>query len=60
MLRPFIIEDIREREERERPPRPQPFLDLPLDDMPMRESQEPEESDRGVAIIDLMGDEEEY
>ena len=57
MLRPFIIEDIQEHEERERRQRrPQPVLDLPLDDMPIHESQEPEESDRGVCIIDVMGD----
>jgi len=55
MLPPFIIEQIRQREEREqRRNAPQPFLDLPLPPMaPRREVDERDGSDRGVVIIDL-------
>lgn len=56
MLPPFIIEQIRQREERERRNAPQPFLELPLPgprSVPHRESDEPEPADRGVVIIDL-------
>jgi hypothetical protein len=58
MLPPFIIEQIRQREERERRNAPQPFLELPLPPgRPHRgDPRDPEESDRGVVIIDLMGD----
>jgi hypothetical protein len=57
MLPPFIIEQIRQREERERRNAPQPFLELPLHaPMPMREREPEETSERGVVIIDLMGD----
>ncbi|HEY6876545.1 MAG TPA: hypothetical protein VI299_00950 [Polyangiales bacterium] len=57
MLPPFIIEQIRQREERERRNAPQPFLELPVPPAaPPRERREPDESDRGVVIIDLMGD----
>jgi hypothetical protein len=55
MLPPFIIEQIRQREERERRNAPQPFLELPLH-RPMREREPEETSERGVVIIDLMGD----
>jgi hypothetical protein len=58
MLPPFIIEQIRQREERERRNAPQPFLELPLPvprHMPMREPEEREGGDRGVVIIDLLG-----
>ncbi len=55
MLPPFIIEQIRQREERERRNAPQPFLELPVP--PPRPAQrEPEvrdDIDRGVVIIDL-------
>lgn len=50
MLPPFIIEQIRRREETEEY-RPQPQLDLPVDDRPSRESSPPEEP--GVVIIPL-------
>jgi hypothetical protein len=57
MLPPFIIEQIRQREERERRNAPQPFLELPVPPpAPHREQRDPEERDRGVVIIDLMGD----
>jgi len=55
MLPPFIIEQIREREERERRIQPQPFLELPIY-QPMPREKPPEESDRGVVIIDLRGE----
>ena len=56
MLPPFIIEQIRQREERERRNAPRPFLELPLRP-PRRESPErPKDPDRGVVIIDLLGD----
>jgi len=55
MLPPFIIEQIREREERERRIAPQPFLELPIYQPMPREPTAPEESDRGVVIIDLCG-----
>ncbi len=57
MLPPFIIEQIREREERERRQQaPQPFLELPIYQPMPRDPVAPEESDRGVVIIDLCGD----
>ena len=57
MLPPFIIEQIRRREEEERCRREaeQPRLELPLDvDLPVepkREEREPAE--RGIVILDL-------
>jgi hypothetical protein len=58
MLPPFIIEQIRQREERERRNAPQqPFLELPIPPrMPPQEREKPDEQDRGVVIIDLMGE----
>ena len=56
MLPPFIIDQIREREEeRGRDVRPQPTLELP---MPIEHSEPPasDDSDRGVIIIDLLAD----
>jgi hypothetical protein len=55
MLPPFIIEQIRQREERERRNAPQPFLELPVPPPPpgYREPDGREEVDRGVVIIDL-------
>jgi hypothetical protein len=56
MLPPFIIEQIRQREERERRNAPQPFLELPVPPPPLPTYREPEghdEVDRGVVIIDL-------
>jgi hypothetical protein len=56
MLPPFIIEQIRQREERERRNAPQPFLELPLPAIvPAREPEERESGERGVVIIDLFG-----
>jgi hypothetical protein len=57
MLPPFIIEQIRQREEQERARHEQPQLELPLDRPPVpRAPQAPDDSaERGVIIIDLMG-----
>ena len=57
MLPPFIIEQIRQREERERRHAPQPYLELPIPPAaPPRDPGERDERDRGVVIIDLMCD----
>jgi hypothetical protein len=54
MLPPFIIEQIRRREEQERARHEQPRLELPVDRPVPRAPQAPEEStDRGVVIIEL-------
>jgi len=61
MLPPFIIEQIRQREERERQKRDEsrPRLELPLSPMPAkpRGAVEPsdDDPDRGVVIVDLLG-----
>jgi hypothetical protein len=54
MLPPFIIEQIRKREEEERAGYEQPRLELPLPTpgVPRREKPE-EEPSRGVVILDL-------
>ncbi|MBL8612250.1 MAG: hypothetical protein JNL38_33220 [Myxococcales bacterium] len=55
MLPPFIIEQIRKREEEERANYEQPRLELPLPPpgMPRREPPREEEPSRGVVILDL-------
>lgn len=57
MLPPFIIEQIRSREEAEqrRKDAAQPRLQLPIHSNPMIDDapQSEDDSDRGVAIIDL-------
>ena len=59
MLPPFIIDQIRQREEEERRRDDRPVLELPLPmyDAPKRSTVEDDASqgDRGVIIIDLMG-----
>jgi len=61
MLPPFIIEQIRQREERERLRQEQsrPRLELPVDEAPPARdpasSDEDEDTERGVIIVDLMG-----
>jgi hypothetical protein len=57
MLPPFIIEQIRKREEEERARYEQPQLDLPLE-RPRPRLPEPaeDEANRGVVILDLGGD----
>jgi hypothetical protein len=57
MLPPFIIEQIRRREEQERARHEQPRLEIPTDRPAPRTPAAPEEnSERGVVIIDLMND----
>ncbi len=58
MLPPFIIEQIRRREEQERARHEQPRLELPVDrPASPRAPQAPEDKgERGVVIIDLMND----
>ncbi|MBX3234060.1 MAG: hypothetical protein KIT84_32875 [Labilithrix sp.] len=54
MLPPFIIEQIRKREEEERKRYDQPHLELPLAPPgPPRRREEPDEGKRGVIIIEL-------
>lgn len=58
MLPPFIIEQIRQREEREREQRQEnrPRVELPLDRFPRRRGANVEEEDepnRGVIVVDL-------
>jgi len=61
MLPPFIIEQIRQREEKERERREresnQPRLEIPVDRYPSRrpaEQTEEDEPNRGVVILDLV------
>jgi hypothetical protein len=59
MLPPFIIEQIRQREERERQRQEnsRPRLELPVEQSPARpkgESVDEDDPDRGVVIVDLM------
>jgi hypothetical protein len=57
MLPPFIIEQIRRREEEERARQEQPQLEVPRDVPSPRPSQPSEEKvERGVVVIDLMND----
>jgi hypothetical protein len=57
MLPPFIIEQIRRREEQERARHEQPRLEIPLDRPAPRTPPVAEEpGERGVVIIDLMTD----
>ncbi len=58
MLPPFIIEQIRRREEEERKQYEQPQLELPISPSPPREpkrrpGEESDEGQRGVIILDL-------
>jgi hypothetical protein len=54
MLPPFIIEQIRRREEQERARHEQPQLEIPTDRPAPRAPHAPEEpGERGVVIIDL-------
>jgi len=65
MLPPFIIEQIRRREEEERKrdevrrDNQRPRLELPLDRRPRRPADREEceeQADRGVIVVDLLGD----
>ncbi|MCU0691443.1 MAG: hypothetical protein MUF54_08580 [Polyangiaceae bacterium] len=52
MLHPFIIEQLRRREQHRRSERPQPQAEIPADfPVPSRDSAPPEE--RGIVIIPL-------
>ena len=56
MLPPFIIEQIRRREEEERQRYEQPQLEIPVvtpNQMPPKRREEDGESKRGVTIIEL-------
>jgi hypothetical protein len=56
MLPPFIIEQIRKREEQERKQYEQPQLELPVvnpNQKPGRHREDPEEAQRGVIIVEL-------
>ena len=56
MLPPFIIEQIRRREEQERARYEQPQLEVPVQRPPSQPSGPAEEQvERGVIVIDLMG-----
>lgn len=58
MLPPFIIEQIRKREEEDARQNHQPHLELPIPVAPpaqRRTVPDPDDQDRGVIIIDLMG-----
>jgi hypothetical protein len=56
MLPPFIIEQIRKREEEERARYEQPQLEIPPDRPRPRTPEAPEEDgNRGVVILDLIG-----
>lgn len=57
MLPPFIIEQIRKREEEERARYEQPQLEIPVERPRPRNPEAPEdEPNRGVVILDLGGD----
>ena len=57
MLPPFIIEQIRRREEQERKQYEQPQLELPISPSPphppAKRREEPEGGQRGVVILEL-------
>lgn len=55
MLPPYIIEDLRRREEarKEEEARPQPWLELERPVSPRRRPESEPESDRGVTIIQV-------
>lgn len=54
MLPPFIIDQIRKREEKEAQRDDRPVVEIPVPPLPPREHA-PEDKDRGVVIIDLAG-----
>ncbi len=57
MLPPFIIEQIRRREQQERARHEQPYVEIPRERPAPRTPQPPadEPAERGVVIIDLIG-----
>ncbi|MEM7605762.1 MAG: hypothetical protein AAF411_10425 [Myxococcota bacterium] len=52
MLPPFIIDQIRRREDEETTPRPQPTVEIPVKER--RVTPQDDEDQRGVVVIDLM------
>jgi hypothetical protein len=56
MLPPFIIEQIRKREEEERARYEQPQLEIPKPQPRPRKPEAAEDDKRGVIILDLGGD----
>ena len=57
MLPPFIIEQIRKREEEEKARYEQPRLEIPVAPSRPRKDAPDEEANRGVIVVDLLGDE---
>lgn len=58
MLPPFIIDQIRRREEEEARKDDRPVLEIPVPprhDPRMKDRKDPDEPQRGVIVIDLMG-----
>ena len=55
MLPPFIIEQIRKREEDEKETVQQPVIELPLPPPDSRVKPPADDEQRGVIVIDLMG-----
>lgn len=55
MLPPFIIEQIRKREEEEKEAVERPVIDLPIPPPDSRVKPADDEEKRGVVVIDLMG-----
>jgi hypothetical protein len=59
VLPPFIIEQIRRREEQERVRHEQPQLELPVDrPAPRTPPTSEEQAERGIVIIELSGDDQ--
>lgn len=53
LLPPFIIEQIRKREEEEARPEHRPVIEIYIPPAPKRTNHEAEDRDRGVIVIDL-------
>ncbi|MBX3248883.1 MAG: hypothetical protein KF901_17030 [Myxococcales bacterium] len=54
MLPPFIIEQIRKREEDERTIEERPVLEIPVPPAPPRAEQVVDDGQRGLVVIDLF------
>lgn len=55
MLPPFIIDQIRKREEEERHIEEQPVLEIPVPPRGRVDRAQDDDADRGVVVIDLFG-----
>lgn len=53
MLPPYIIEELRKREQHREQQQEQPRLELPIPERRRRDSQQPDDGDRGITIIPL-------